>query len=96
MGNSLPVGTIILGAQISVTEALVGPGLTSAKATIFSPPTDLVADLTLVDVYVTGRQQMILSVSLAGCYMDLLTAGALTAVVYYSVVSKDPYRLPPV
>lgn len=88
MGPALPKDSIVLGMQIDVTEALAGPGLTGARATINLWPgsvtqTEVRADLMVVNQYESGGQQFRLQVWLDGCTMAQLTAGSLSAAVFY-------------
>lgn len=88
IGAPLPSDCIVLGATVVVATALAGPGLTKAVATVGlssdSPRTgQVVANLLVVGSYDDGGQRYLVSVALKGCTMDALTAGSITATVYY-------------
>ncbi|HAA04354.1 MAG TPA: hypothetical protein DCE18_13415 [Syntrophobacteraceae bacterium] len=88
IGGPLPDDSVTMGSQIEVLDALAGPGLTKATATInlgpgSRPPCDLVADLMSIGMYRCGGQQYRLQVFLEGCMMDALTAGALKVAIFY-------------
>jgi hypothetical protein len=93
IGVALPTDAIIIGMEVQVIEGLAGPTLVSAKATIFAIPNPISADLTTIGLYQSGGQQLYLSIALTGDQMALLTAGSLTATVYYTQASTPTYEL---
>lgn len=93
IGAALPTDAIVIGMEVNVTQALAGPTLTAASATIFAAAPPVQADLTTVGLYQSGGQQYYLSIKLTNDQMALLTAGGLTATVYYIGAATATYEL---
>jgi hypothetical protein len=85
---ALPATSVVLGAQITTTEALAGPDLVAARAEVnlYSGPatiSNMSADLMTLGSYNSGNQVYRLQVYVTGCMMQSLTAGALTVTLFY-------------
>ena len=93
LGLALPDDSLFLGVEVVVTTALAGPGLTKATATVGQSSDsplegEVEANLMIAGTYGDGGQRYLVSVTLQGCTLDALTAGLITATVYY-----DQFRL---
>jgi hypothetical protein len=93
IGDPLPEDAIIIGTEVVVLEACASPNLISAKATIFGAIKPINADLMALGTYKNGGQQLYLAIALTGDQMALLTAGSLSATVYYTQASTPTYEL---
>ena len=93
IGIPLPTDAVIIGTQIDVAQALASPSLITASATVFASAPPLQADLMTLGSYQSGGQQFYLSVKLVGDTMAALTAGNITATVFYIQAATPTYEM---
>jgi hypothetical protein len=93
IGGALPSDAQVISTEINVLEACASPNLISASATISGTSNPALADLTILSAVQGGGQQFTLSISLVGDTMAALTAGSVTATVYYIQATTPTYQL---
>jgi len=100
VGSTLPTNARLLAAEINVTQAFAGTGFATAVATLQGgsdaagtirastsiAATGLVAPVGSNPYLSRSGQQIKVTVTLTGCNLNALTAGAFTVNVYYSVL----------